>query len=85
MRYEVKLPSLGDDDDAVDGGEISMWLVRPGADVAEGADLLELTTDKAAFTLPAPRAGKLVETLVREGDAVRVGDTLCVLEVEQSA
>jgi pyruvate/2-oxoglutarate dehydrogenase complex dihydrolipoamide acyltransferase (E2) component len=82
MRYEVKLPSLGDDEDAVEGGEISMWLAQPGATIVEGADLLELTTDKAAFTLPSPRSGRLVETLVREGDAVKVGDVLCVLDVD---
>jgi len=80
MQIEVCLPSLGDDDDAVMGGTISEWLVTSGP-VSEGDDLLELTTDKAAFVLPAPRSGTLVECKVREGDHVKVGDVICILEV----
>ena len=68
MQIEVCLPSLGDDDDAVKGGTISEWLV-------------ELTTDKAAFVLPAPQRGTLVERKVNEGDDVAVGDVICIIEV----
>ena len=80
MRVDIQLPSLGDDDDAVAGGTISEWLVKEGP-VAEGDDLLELTTDKAAFVLPAPRTGTLVEKKVKPGDAVKVGDVICIFEV----
>ena len=80
MQIEIRLPSLGDDDDAVAGGTISEWYAEVGP-VAEGDDLLELTTDKAAFVLPAPQAGTLVERRVREGDKVKVGDVLCIFEV----
>lgn len=81
MKIEIYLPSLGDDDDAVAGGTISAWLVKEGP-VAEGDDLLELTTDKAAFVLPAPRTGTLVERKVEPGDAVKVGDVICIFEVK---
>ena len=80
MQIEITLPSLGDDDDAVTGGTISEWLVKNGS-VSEGDDLLELTTDKAAFVLPAPRSGVLVERKVEEGDTVAVGDVICIFEV----
>lgn len=78
MHHEVKLPNMGEDMD----GEISVtfWLVNEGDTVKKGEDLLELTTDKAAFTLPSPRRGTLVERLVEEGDVVGVGDVLCVLD-----
>lgn len=79
MRIEITLPDLGED--SVDGVVVAGWLAEPGATLAEGDDLLELTTDKAAFTLPCPRAGTLSETLVGEGDAIAVGSALCVLEV----
>ena len=82
MRIDVCLPSLGDDDDAVTGGTVSEWMVSEGL-VSEGDDLLELTTDKAAFVLPAPRSGKLVERRVAPGDRVQVGDVICVFEVDQ--
>lgn len=84
MRIEIHLPSLGDDDDAVAGGAISEWLVQEGP-VAEGDDLLELTTDKAAFVLPAPRSGTLVEKRVQPGDPVKVGDVICIFEVSDRA
>lgn len=79
MRVEVTLPDLGED--SVQAVTVSGWLADAGASLQEGDDLLELTTDKAAFTLPAPRAGVLAERLVNEGDEINVGDPLCVLEV----
>lgn len=79
MRYEVTLPSLGEDANA--DATVSAWLVAPGTAVAEGDEILELTTDKAAFTVPSPAAGTLIETRVAEGDEIRVGDPICVLEV----
>jgi len=80
MQIEIRLPSLGDDEDAVAGGTVSAWMVKEGP-VAAGDDLLELTTDKAAFVLPAPQSGLLVERKVAPGDHVNVGDVLCIFEV----
>ncbi len=68
-------------EDSVEGVTVAGWLAQPGADVREGDDLIELTTDKAAFTLPSPRAGRLVQTLVGEGETIAVGSALCVLDV----
>ncbi len=81
MRFEAVLPSLGDDDDAVAKGTVSMWLAEIGQALSEGDDLLEITTDKAAFVVPAPRAGSLVDRLVTEGDVVLVGQPIALLEV----
>ncbi|MBI2421319.1 MAG: hypothetical protein HYV27_00720 [Candidatus Hydrogenedentes bacterium] len=81
MRIEVNLPSLGDDDDAVTKGVVAFWLQKAGAALKAGDDLLELTTDKAAFVVPSPESGTLMEYRVSEGDEVTVGDVLCVLEV----
>jgi hypothetical protein len=60
------------DDDAETGDTISEWLVKDGP-VSEGDNLLELTTDKAAFVLPTPKIGTLLERKVQEGDRVDVG------------
>ena len=78
MRVEVELPSMGDD--AENEAVVAYWVVEEGAHLDEGDDLVELTTDKAAFTLPSPRRGRLIERRVAEGDTVSVGDVLCVLE-----
>lgn len=79
--FDVTLPSLGDDDDAVKGGKLSLWCVAPGDQIAEGDDLLELTTDKAAFVLPSPKSGIVREQRFAEGDALKVGDVVCTISV----
>jgi len=60
---------------------LNTWYVRPGADVKEGDDLAELVTDKAAFTLPAPAAGRVGKLLAVEGETVKEGQALAELEV----
>jgi pyruvate/2-oxoglutarate dehydrogenase complex dihydrolipoamide acyltransferase (E2) component len=60
---------------------VSYWLVEEGDEVSESDDLVEMTTDKAAFSIPAPKSGVLLEKLVEEGEDVNVGDVLCILEI----
>jgi len=79
MRYEVKLPDLGEE--AADEATVSYWLVEEGDEISESDDLVEMTTDKAAFSVPSPKSGVLLEKLVEEGDDVSVGDVLCILEI----
>jgi pyruvate/2-oxoglutarate dehydrogenase complex dihydrolipoamide acyltransferase (E2) component len=79
MRYEVKLPDLGED--AASEATVSYWLVEEGDEVSESDDLVEMTTDKAAFSVPSPKSGILLEKLVEEGEDVSVGDVICVLEI----
>ncbi|HIJ72733.1 MAG TPA: hypothetical protein HPP83_01410 [Candidatus Hydrogenedentes bacterium] len=79
MRYEVTLPSMGDDSD--ESAKVSFWLVKEGEIVMEGDDLIELTTDKAAFTVPSPKTGTLVARTVDEDDDIAAGDVICILEV----
>lgn len=81
MQYEVRLPSLGEERDAVTGGIVSYWLADEGVLLEEGDDLIELTTDKAAFVMPCPMSGILLEKRVDEGDEVSVGNVLCIVEI----
>jgi len=78
MAYEVKLPDLGED--AGDEAEVSFWYVDIGEAVKEGQDLVEMVTDKAAFTVPSPAAGTLKEIRVQEGEVSKVGQVMAVLE-----
>jgi pyruvate/2-oxoglutarate dehydrogenase complex dihydrolipoamide acyltransferase (E2) component len=78
MAYEVKLPPLGDD--APDEAEVSFWYVEEGEQIEEGDDLLEMVTDKAAFTVPSPVSGTLAEVRVNEGDKVSVGQVMAIVE-----
>ena len=77
MIVKVVLPDLGEDSTAE--ATVSAWLAAPGDALKEGDDLLELTTDKAAFCLPCPQDGVLNKTLVTEGDTIAVGDVVCTL------
>ncbi len=79
MQYEVTLPSLGDDLDEM--ARVSIWLADEGDIVNENDDLVEMVTDKAAFTIPSPKSGTLVQKLVDEEDEVKVGDVICILEI----
>ena len=65
MLHEVKLTDLGED--AAEEATVSYWLAEEGDAVIEGEDLVEMTTDKAAFSVPSPKTGILREKLVEEG------------------
>lgn len=79
MKMDIAVPDLGEQPDI----EISFsaWFKAVGARVEADEDLAELITDKAAFTLPAPTAGTLVETLVAPGQTVKPGTVIARIEV----
>jgi len=80
--FEFKLPDLGE---GVVEGEIVKWLVQPGDMVQEDQGVVELMTDKATVTVPAPRAGKVVSLHGKEGEIAKVHHLLLTLEVQGGA
>ena len=78
MAFEVKLPPLGED--APEEAEVSFWYVSEGEDLEEGQDMVEMVTDKAAFTVPAPAGGTMKSILAKEGEKVKVGQTMALVE-----
>lgn len=76
--YKVRLPNLGED--AGDEAAVSYWYFEEGDEVSEGDDLVEMTTDKATFNVPSPRSGILAEIVAEDGDTVKVGEVLAVIE-----
>ncbi len=81
MATEVKLPELGEN---VPGGQVVDIKVSPGADVREGQPLVEVEAEKASVEVPSPLAGRLVKFLVKKGDHVNTGQTLCLIEDGQA-
>lgn len=79
--YTVTLPDMGNEENTVNEATVSIWLAQPGSRLQAGDDLLEVTTDKAAFVVPCPVDGILREQLVAEDQVVRSGDPLAVLEL----
>jgi 2-oxoglutarate dehydrogenase E2 component (dihydrolipoamide succinyltransferase) len=82
MPTEIKMPQLGE---SVVEGTVSRWLKRPGDQVEKYEPLLEVTTDKVDSEVPAPEAGLLREILVAEGQTVRVGTPIALLELSEAA
>jgi acetyl-CoA carboxylase biotin carboxyl carrier protein len=54
--------------------------VRPGAQVSAGQTLLIIEAMKTMNPVPAPRAGRVVEILVEDGQPVEFGQALVVIE-----
>ena len=79
MPTEIKMPQLGE---SVTEGTIGRWLKRPGEHVEKYEPLLEVTTDKVDTEVPAPEAGVLRSIAVPEGQTVKVGTLLAVLDSE---
>ncbi|MDD2702609.1 MAG: hypothetical protein PHC33_01205 [Candidatus Omnitrophica bacterium] len=74
---QVILPELGEQSK---NATVTFWYFKAGDTVKENDDLVEMTTDKAAFNVPSPYSGILKEILVNEGDVVQVGAALAVIE-----
>jgi len=58
-----------------------VWKIeaRPGAQLAAEDTILILESMKMEIPVVAPKAGKLLELRVKEGDAVREGEVVAVL------
>lgn len=75
--YQFKMPDLGE---GIHEGEILVWHTKVGADIAEDDPLVDVETDKAAVTIPAPTAGKITQLNGGVGDTVLVGTVLAVID-----
>ena len=69
----------GDPVNAVLAGNIFKVHVSPGMTVAEGDPLLVVEAMKMETVISSPKSGTVTEVMVREGDAVAVGDTLVLI------
>ena len=74
---EVVLPELAE---GVNEATISYWHFEEGEKVEEGADLVEMMTDKATFNVPVPSTGTLTKRMFEEGEVVKVGAVLATIE-----
>ena len=64
---------------------VAEWYVTAGARMAEGADLVDVVTDKATVTLAMPVTG-VVKVLTAAREAVVTGaSVLCEIEAETQA
>jgi 2-oxoglutarate dehydrogenase E2 component (dihydrolipoamide succinyltransferase) len=59
---------------------ILRWHKREGDAVTAGETILEVEAEKANLEVTAPVSGVLVSILAVEGDEVRVGETVAVID-----
>jgi pyruvate dehydrogenase E2 component (dihydrolipoamide acetyltransferase) len=78
-KFEFRLPDIGE---GLAEAEVAKWLVSVGDRVTEDQPVVEMMTDKASVELPSPGAGVVIEQRVAEGDVVKTGAVLYVLETE---
>src|SRR5262245_39646294 len=78
----VTMPQLGE---SVVEGTVTRWLKREGERVAKYEPLVEIITDKVNSEVPSPEAGVLARIAIPEGQTVKVGTEIAVIEVEGRA
>ncbi len=77
MPIKIVVPELGE---SVVEATVARWLKREGHHVAVGEAVAELETDKVNLEVGAERTGVLVRIERKEGEDVKVGDVLGVIE-----
>ena len=79
---EFKLPELGEN---VHQGDLVRLMISAGDKVSEGQPVMELETDKAVVEVPSSVTGVVKEVRVKQGEKVKVGQTIFTLEDGASA
>jgi len=77
LKTEIVFPEFAEDGD--EKAQLIKWLVNESEVVQEDQEIMELLTDKATFTVPAPASGKIT-FLAKEGDEVAVNTVLGTIE-----
>jgi pyruvate dehydrogenase E2 component (dihydrolipoamide acetyltransferase) len=78
---DVKLPQLAE---GVEGGTVVSILVAEGQTIEKGQAFMELETQKAVGSIPAPSAGVVTKIHVKQGMEVNIGQTLISIEAAAS-
>jgi 2-oxoglutarate dehydrogenase E2 component (dihydrolipoamide succinyltransferase) len=77
MSSNIVVPEVGE---SIVDARVAKWLRKEGDAVAAGDPLVELETDKIDVEVSAPHAGVLSRIDRRDGDDVKVGEVLGILE-----
>jgi pyruvate dehydrogenase E2 component (dihydrolipoamide acetyltransferase) len=80
MATEFKLPELGEN---IESADIVNVLVKVGDVIEKEQSIIEIETDKATIEVPSNVSGKITELLVKQGESVKVGQT--IIKVDEGA
>lgn len=81
-QFELILPKMGE---SVAEATIIKWVKNVGDNIDADESILEIATDKVDSEVPSPVAGKLTQILFNEGDVVKVGAVIAMIETEAAA
>jgi 2-oxoglutarate dehydrogenase E2 component (dihydrolipoamide succinyltransferase) len=74
---ELLMPKMGE---SIVEATILSWLKKPGDRIEMEESLLEVATDKVDTEIPSTHAGTLKEILAKEGELIKVGSAIAVIE-----
>ena len=77
MKTNIVFPEFAEDGD--EKAKLLKWLVTENTHVNEDDEIVELLTDKATFTVPAPTSG-LLKHIIPEGQEISVNTVLGTIE-----
>ena len=77
MSANIVVPEVGE---SIVDARIAKWLRKEGDLVAAGDPVVELETDKVDLEVGAPQAGVLSRIDRKDGDDVKVGEVLGVID-----
>jgi len=78
---EVKLPQFSEDGK---GAELTMWHVKEADRVMEGQDILEVSTDKATFDIPAPCTGVVEKIFKQAGQSAATDEVIAEIREDHA-
>jgi 2-oxoglutarate dehydrogenase E2 component (dihydrolipoamide succinyltransferase) len=82
MPSNILVPELGE---SIVDARVARWLKKEGERVSAGDPLVELETDKIDLEVGAPQAGVLARIDRRDGEDVKIGEVLGVIQEDAGA
>ena len=77
MARKILVPEMGE---SVVGATVARWLKREGERVTAGETVVELETEKVDLEVAAEQPGVLTQISRHEGDEVKIGEVLGLIE-----
>jgi pyruvate dehydrogenase E2 component (dihydrolipoamide acetyltransferase) len=82
LTFEFKFADIGE---GVHEGEILQWHVKAGDVVTKDQLVVEVMTEKVNVEIAAPVPGKINELKFGEGEVVKVGEVMFIIEESGSS
>ncbi|KAI0319888.1 2-oxoacid dehydrogenases acyltransferase-domain-containing protein [Amylostereum chailletii] len=80
VLHKFKLADIGE---GITECEVIKWSVSPQGSIGQFDPLCEVQSDKASVEITSPYDGTIKELLVKEGEVAKVGEPLCIIEVDE--